>query len=158
MRPPRLEYNAKLTAETITKYHMTSRFEKVSEQLPVLALEPGKLVRFGYNPTLIEEDGHLTMAYRYHEGIAKSTRLALAQIDFNGNVINNRAVPIGELSMEDPKLYRYQNELYMAWVEATYPNLPLKSVVKYGKLVEGEIRDVHQPKLPGNDFSTMQKN
>lgn len=158
MTAPRISHNAKLADEVVAKLRMTSRFPKVSLQLETVPIEPGRLVRFGYNPSIIEDEGMLTMAYRYHDGDTLATRLALAQISFDGKVISNRALAGNGLSMEDPKLFWFQNQLYISWVEATYPNFPLKSVVKYAKMVDGKLGEPILPKLPGNDLSTMQKN
>jgi hypothetical protein len=158
MKPPRLEHNSKLMDELINRVKLTYRFPRVSKQLPTSRIGEG-LVRFGYNPSITQDaEGLITMAYRYHEPQVYYSRLALAQIGPSGEVLSNRALPATELSMEDPKLFWLRDELYISWVESTYPAFPFKSVVKYGRVVNGEIKAQILPKLPDNDMTTMQKN
>jgi len=145
--------------EIVNRIKLAYRFPKVSSQLPTLPIGPG-LVRFGYNPTIIEDDmgRTLVMVYRYHDGEFLSSRLALATLDRNGHIKSNRALASLELSMEDPKLFWHRNQLHLSWVESSYPTFPFKSVVKYGRLADGEIVDTILPRLPDNDMTTMQKN
>ncbi len=139
----------------MVQHKITGRYPRVIDQVPVLELERAKLFKYGYNPSIIEEQGKILMAYRYHDGKTLHSDLALAMLDYDGKVIHNRKIDLGP-GGEDPKLFTFGGQTYLSWVESTFPNQPWRSVVSYGLLEKGPIP--HTPELPGNDFSTIQKN
>ncbi len=133
---PRLEHNSKLSQEFITKLAVKGRYPKVLDQAASLPLELTKLVRFSYNNSIIRDEGCMIMAYRYHDGNTLATRLAIAQVGFDGKVLSNRTLefPDGGTSVEDPKLFHYKDSIWFSWVESSWPRHPITSVVRYGKL------------------------
>lgn len=145
----RVKHNADLAQAFITKLNVSSRYPKVVEQVEALPLEITKLVRFGYNPSIIEDEGCLLMAYRYHDGNTLSTKLAVAQVAFDGKVLSNRTLdlPGSATSAEDPKLFRHAGAIWLCWVESNYPMLPLSAVVKYGRLEGNKLVNVQQPSV-----------
>ena len=148
---PGLKHNTDLTEKLVAELKVMSRYPKVTDQLPCLAIEPGRLVKHGYNPSIIQEDDHLLMAYRYHDGNTLSTKLALAQIGFDGKVLSNRSIVTDpEFSAEDPKLFRNVNDIWMLWVESTWPKLPLKAIVRWSMMQDG--------KLVGQSFTAARDN
>lgn len=154
--PPRIQHNSRLAAEFMAKYQVACRYPKVVEQLPALAVDHSKLQRFGYNPSIIELNGNLHMAYRYHDGNTLHSDLAIATLNFQGRVLGNLKVELGA-GGEDPKLFKFNGLPYMSWVESTFPKIPYQSVVRFG-LLDGNKPKILTPALPNNDFSTIQKN
>lgn len=146
----RIKHNSDLAQAFITKMNTTSRYPKVLEQVASLPLEVTKLVRFGYNPSILEDEGCLLMAYRYHDGNTLSTKLAMAQVGFDGKVLSNRTLelPGNAPSAEDPKLFRHHGQVWMCWVESNYPERPLSAVMKYGRLDGNTVVNTKQPTPP----------
>lgn len=155
--PPRIRHNSALAAWFITQHKVTGRYPRVIDQVPVVELERQKLFKYGYNPSIVARDRGLLMAYRYHDGNTLHSDLALAQLDYNGAVIHNEKVALGA-GGEDAKLFKFNGLVYMSWVESTFPVSPWRSVVRFGLLGEKGPKPILTPGLPGNDFSTMQKN
>ena len=147
---PRIRHNADLTQALIARLKVTARYPRVTEQVPALPLDVAKLVKWAYNPSIIEHDGCLLMAYRYHDGDTLATKLALAQVSFEGEVISNRTLEMGNgnISVEDPKLFLMDGDIWICWVQSTWPNVPVASVVKYGRLDGNKVVNVHQPTPP----------
>ena len=154
---PRLKHNSALAAAFITQHKVTGRYPRVTEQVECLRLEFGKLFPYGYNPSIFEYEGKLLMAYRWHNGKTLHSDLALAELDMTGKVHHNAKIDLGE-GGEDPKLFLHGGEPHISWVETTFPEIPFRSVVTFGRLSDGKILHPQMPALPGNDFSTMQKN
>lgn len=157
---PRLEHNWALAQKFIEEQRVTSRYPKVSEQLPTLPLNRAALKPFGYNPSIIEHDGWLLMAYRYHpDANNRKTWLALSQINPEGEPISCSLVHIEGSSREDPKLFH--NPEGFPWMSATVstvPETPYRCVMVYGLAVNGRLDNQIQPKIGANDWSTMEKN
>lgn len=150
---PRITHNSDLCTQFIAAHKVSARYPRVTEQVETMLLEKSKLVRFGYNPSIITDGTHgLLMAYRYHDGDTLATKLALAELGVGGSVISNRTLEIpsnGEgLSFEDPKLFRWKGEIWIEWVQSTWPNFPLSSVVKYGRLDGNKIVNIQQVEPP----------
>ncbi len=143
---PRIHHNADLTTALIAKLKVTGRFPRVTDQVPTVPLDLKKLVRFGYNMSILENEGCLLAAYRYHDGDTLATKLALAQVSFEGEVISNRTLEMGDgsVSVEDPKLFRMNDEVWISWVQSTWPTMPLSAVVKYGRLDGNKVVNVEQ--------------
>jgi predicted GH43/DUF377 family glycosyl hydrolase len=149
MTAKRIAHNSDLCTQFIAAHKVSARYPRVTDQVETLSIEKGKLVRFGYNPSILAHDTGLLMAYRYHDGDTLATKLALAELDLTGNVLSNRMLEVpanGEtVSVEDPKLFRFNDEVWIEWVQSTWPNFPLASVVKYGRLDGNKIVSVQQP-------------
>lgn len=155
---PRITHNADLCTQFIAAHNVSARYPRVIEQVDYLPIEKGKLVRFGYNPSIISDGDGLLMAYRYHDGDTLATRLALAELDLGGKVLSNRTLEVnGEaISVEDPKLFRFEGQVWIEWVQSTWPNRPVTSVVKYGRLEGNKVVSVHQPAV--NSPKAIEKN
>ena len=148
---PRIAHNSDLCTQFIAAHKVSARYPRVTEQVDCLPIEKGKLVRFGYNPSIIEDNGGLLMAYRYHDGDTLATKLALAELDFTGKVLSNRTIEVpaeGAVSVEDPKLFRWGASVWIEWVQSTWPNFPLSSVVKVGRLEGNKVVNVVQLEPP----------
>lgn len=145
--PARIRHNADLCTQFIAAHNVSARYPRVIEQVDYLPIEKGKLVRFGYNPSIIADGDGLLMAYRYHDGDTLATRLALAELDLSGKVLSNRTLEVnGEaISVEDPKLFRFNGQVWIEWVQSTWPNTPVAAAVKYGRLEGNKVVNVHQP-------------
>lgn len=155
---PRIRHNADLTQALISRLKVTARFPRVTDQVPVVPIETGKLVKYGYNASILEHDNCLLMAYRYHDGDTLATKLALSQVSFEGEVISNRTLEMGNgnISVEDPKLFLMDGDIWICWIQSTWPNVPVASVVKYGRLDGNKVVQVHQPTPPSP--KTIEKN
>ncbi len=159
MTAARIKHNSDLATQFIAAHQVSSRYPRVTEQVDCLPIEPGKLVRHGYNPSIIEDGDGLLMAYRYHDGNTLATKLALAELGFDGKVLSNRTLEVpadGAVSVEDQKLFRWNDAVWMEWVQSTWPNFPVSSVVKYGRLDGNKVVNVHQIEPPSP--KTVEKN
>jgi len=140
---PRNLHNADLCNAFIQTQKITCRYPKVTTQLPVLPLERQNLVAYGYNPSIVRKNEGLLMAYRFHPEDASVTRLALAEVTFGGRVQSDRSIDLSSssdsLSHEDPKLFNWQGQTWLVWVESTWPDTPLRSVVKFGMLEGNKV-------------------
>jgi hypothetical protein len=154
---PSTKHNKALCEQVIATNAVTCRYPKVCEQVETLPLEREKLFPFGYNASMIEHNGWTLLAYRYHPGKDASTKIALAQIGPAGEVITNRELSLDSKSAEDPKFFTHAGELYMSFVVSDWPAM-VKSVVRYVRILNGDIKDIFTPEIPGNDGTTTQKN
>ncbi len=152
------EHNAALCTEYMKRSKVFSRYPKVSEQLECLPLESNKLAPFGYNPALRANGEHLQMVYRFHfSGL--STKLAIADLKYSGEVIADGELPIEtSKSNEDAKYFTSGGKPCLSWVDSNFPGIPTYAVVRTGEFINGHIANVSQPRLPGNDGTTIQKN
>jgi len=151
MSDPRITYNAKLAEEFIQRLKVSSRYPKVSDQVETLPIEIGKLVRHSYNPSIVKHGDGLLMAYRFHDGPTLATKLAIAELDFTGKVLSNRHLEIKTeepASFEDPKLFYIGQDVWICWVQSTWPSMPPTAVVKYGRLEGNTVVNVQQPTPP----------
>ncbi len=140
-------------------------FPSVSRQIKAMRVNPVALHPFGYNPSIIRHNGRLLMAYRYHPGNNLSTRLAMAEFDGRWNVVKNMEIetPAPGQSTEDPRLFTFQGQLWMSWVDADFPSPAPTAVVKIGRLTQvsslWNIEDAQQPLRDGENRGAMtQKN
>ena len=154
--PPRISHNMNLWLKHAADNGVTARYPAVSEQVDTLPLDTAGLFRSGFNPTIIEHDGKLIMAYRYRTTTAVSS-LAIAKISPDGGILSNETVMSGEPSYDDPKLFTFEGKLSMSFVQANLATNPPTCVVKIGEY-PFRITDINLPRLPGNDGSSMQKN
>jgi len=156
---PRIAWNNKLANAFIAGHKTTSRYPKVSAQAGTEPLDITGLKPFGYNPAVIEDNGFMVMAYRHHHEPSLATQLMLAQVDPTGEILSNRVIVTeANRSAEDPKFFHHDEELYMSFVISSAPITPFRSVVRYGKLINGRLEDIKQPNIGRNDWSIMEKN
>lgn len=154
---PRLKYNRDLVAAYIAAAGSPPRWPKVSEQVECLPLETGKLYPHAYNPTIIDRDSSIFMAYRYHEGTLAS-KLATANVSETGEVLNNAKLDAVGHSLEDPKFFKLgSSELWMSWVEAYWPVKAVGSV-RYGFFRGNALNEAARPVYGQNDGDHMEKN
>ena len=159
-RNARILHNEKLETEWFKKHEITLEPPLVSDHVQTVRVNPHALSPFGYNGSVIEWNQRRLLAYRWHrDGL--NTVLAIADLDANYNVTNNKGVT-GELkSLEDPRLFLFNNELWISYVQSDWPRNPT-CVTKYGKLVdhgkEWQIENVQHPKHGLNDGTALEKN
>jgi len=154
--PPRIKTNKLLADKYIEDHKICSRYPRVSDQVEVVASFSGML-RNGYNPSIVEHDGKILMALRYHPIDTPDTKLMLVNLDKDFSIISTRPLEIQGDSMEDPRWFKCNGKLFLSWVDSKYPKL-MSSVVKYGTLNNETIENIIQPPIAGNDGSTVQKN
>jgi predicted GH43/DUF377 family glycosyl hydrolase len=139
-------------------------FPAVSKQIKTMRVNPMALFPTGYNPSIIRHQGRLLMAYRYHPNNNLSTRLAMAEFDEHWNVTKNVEiqVPSTSQSSEDPRLFSYQGQLWLSWVDADFPSPAPTCVVKIGRLSQigstWNIEDDRRLQCGKNDGSSVEKN
>ena len=155
--PPRISHNMNLWLKHAADNGVTARYPAVSEQVETLPLETAKLFVGGYNPTIIEHDGKLLMAYRYH-GDTLATSLAVAHIGAGGDIMANAPITNVQESFEDPKFFKFDGKLFMSWVRSKWPSEHPKSVVEIGELASVTLKRIACRGLPGNDGQSIQKN
>jgi len=151
MSDPRVLHNATLANAFIAKMQVSARYPRVSDQVDTLPIQRDKLVRYGYNPSIVRNGDGLLMAYRFHDGDTLATKLALAELDFAGNVLSNRHIDIqsdAPASFEDPKLFLIDDQTWICWVQSTWPNMPPTAVVKYGRLEGNTVVNVQMVNVP----------
>lgn len=158
---PSIIHNRDLATDFIAKSGVLSRYPKVSEQVECLPLDSARLPAFSYNPSIYRKEGRLWMTYRYHYEANFKTRIGIAEIKENGEVLKSQDIPLSNDSCEDARLFTLHVEPWMSWVEARFTDghYAATSVVKYGKLSsDWKITTVHQPARHANDGNYMQKN
>jgi predicted GH43/DUF377 family glycosyl hydrolase len=126
--PARVAHNRRLMDEYLDRNKAWNLFPPAEEQH-----ESKKITGIfdgGYNPSIARYKGNLVMAYRYHHDGTASTRLAICDLDENLNVLTNRAFELNEqaLSQEDPRLFFYENNLWMSYVASEWPHFPVAKV------------------------------
>ena len=104
-----LDHNRNLCRAFVQSSKVYSRYPKVSEQIETLPLQRGQLFAHGYNCTLAEDAGCLLLCYRYHEGPALQTKLALARLTETGQVLSNTRLLVNGYSNDDPRFFRLAN-------------------------------------------------
>jgi predicted GH43/DUF377 family glycosyl hydrolase len=159
---PRVAHNEKLTNEFLKKNGIAGTHKAVGDQIASTQINRLALSKFGYNPSLILHEGNWLMAYRWHPKNTPQTALALATLDANLNVTSNQQieVPNNLGSVEDPRLFTFKGDLFMSYVDSTWPNKPPKCMVKYGKLLRAPWRVQDAVAIPygANDGTSMEKN
>lgn len=154
---PSTAFNQPLCLKHIADTRVSCRYPKVSEQVECEPLDRTALKPFGYNPTIIEDEGFLVMAYRFHPEATTATKVVLSQIDPSGAVVSNKVMDLDKATAEDPKLFMGSRGVWMSFVASMLPEA-LNSVVRYTELVNGKHLGIITPKLGKNDFSQMEKN
>lgn len=125
--PPRIARNRSALAKYLADNGIASQWPSVEQQLPVIeikGLKPG-----GYNPCIFRHRGQLLLAYRFHPTPALSTKLSLAELDEQFNVISDQVLDLNdENSNEDSRLFERNGNLYMLYVSSTWPTFPAAQV------------------------------
>lgn len=163
---PRVGHNLKLHDEYFAKANKTADYPPVSDQCKFTPLNRRALFPFGYNPCLIHHAGKRLMAYRWHGGGTLASWLAIAELDADFNPVeNSRIYVLGvaeHLSIDDPRLFVFQGDLYCSYVVSTWPEHPPKCVVRYGRLIkQGDVWKIEQSFQPAyghNDNTALEKN
>lgn len=153
---PRLSHNSDLLSAFMTKYGIASHCPKVSEQIETIPLQREKLLPFGYNASIVNQNGDLLMAYRYHEE-SLSTKIAMAQVLDTGEVQSNWTVNAVGYSIEDPRFFKIGSAIWLSWVESYWP-VQSECTVRYGYLVGNELKESFRPIYRNNDGAHMEKN
>jgi predicted GH43/DUF377 family glycosyl hydrolase len=164
--PGYVVHNGQLAKAWLEKIGRVALFPAVSSQIPAVQINPKALHPFGYNGSLIRFEGRLLLAYRYHVDNKLSTKLAVAELDDNFNVIRNSNLEIAgnHQSSEDPRLFIYQGKLWMSYVCSTWPSQNPVCVTKYGMLNQisngwGIVPQTEkQPAYGKNDGTSLEKN
>lgn len=155
-------YNEKLYNEWIEKHGISKTAPAVYEQLPGVLVNRRALYPNGYNGSLIRYKGRLLMAYRWHANNGLETQLAIAEVDEDGNVLNNEPIEVPGLSSEDPRLFIHRDELRICYVDSKLSNpSDFRCVIKHGLLTQDKGRwkaDGWQVKYGRNDWSGFEKN
>jgi hypothetical protein len=166
---PSTTHNLNLLTALCAKLGVHSRYPRVSEQAECLLLDVSGLPPFAYNPSIIQTQGGLWMTYRYHFAGDFRTRLGICRIS-DGKAVRIQDLPIDGFSVEDARLFMFQMEPWLTWVEAKWEAnfVNPKSVVKFAKLELPhndnpalrlwQATRTYQPEFGGNDWSGIQKN
>ncbi len=155
--PKRTAYNRRLLHQLLVKEKYFSQYPRVSEQVECFPLDTSKLMPHAYNPT-INDKGWLV--YRFHRGYP-STKLARAILGKDGAVFSNHELVLagGLAGEDDPKLWTFQGDQYLSWVESGWTGeVPNSCVTKFAKFNDGKVSDFQQPKVPDNDGKGWTKN
>lgn len=162
--PPRIAYNANLYEKWMKAENIGGMVPPVDRQVELLPIARRSLHPFGYNPSLIKWKDRLLMAYRWHQDGRHGTVLAMAELSPDGKVRANKSITldVGQRSLEDPRLFIVNDELWVCFVDAVWPDMNPKCVTRWGKLVETEmdwkIIDTVQPICGKNDGTALEKN
>lgn len=159
---PRLALNERLYKDFMARNRIKSAYPAVYDQIASVQVNRRALSKYGYNPSLIRENGKLLMAYRWHPKNTPQTALAIATLDDNLNVLSNNQVTVATQrgSDEDPRLFIHKGSLWVSYVDSTWPDRPPKCVIKYGKLVRNpwRVEGDFQINYGANDGTSMEKN
>ena len=120
-----------------------------------------------YNPSLVSAGEGFLMAYRSEPEDFKVSELVLAELDGERNVLRNQKLKVPGVekgcSLEDPRLFWFAEELYIAFSIARYGlEGGWKCVQAYGRLAKKgrswSLTKVWVPKYGANDWSSKEKN
>lgn len=138
-QPPRVAHNKKLYEAWMNAHGNPPIYPDVSKQVELMPLNLKGLFQFGFNPSIIKFGKRLLMAYRVPSFGTMSTRLAISDIDDTWNIFTNKVIDIPTtMSCEDPRLFEFQGNLFMGWVEAQFPSAISECQTLYGMLSEHE--------------------
>lgn len=125
-----------------------------------------------YNPSIIEFDGKIIMAYRAHR-LDQGGRCAivLCELDKNWRASNNQWLDLPLTSgldhHEDPRLFLWRKKLCLAYVETQFrQGHPYTCVIKYavlrrqslGRKIAWIVAETFRPIYGNNDGSHREKN
>lgn len=158
-------YNAHHAQEFLTSHQLIHKGRPVDSQVQSTVINSDIIPRFGYNPSLIRWRNRLLLCFRFHHAGTLSTRLGMAELNDNLSVMRWSQVRINdeltEHSYEDPRLFLFRDQLFIAFVESQYPK-NFYCVQKYAELFEDSkgwrTAASYQPRYGKNDFTGMEKN
>ena len=159
---PRIEHNRKLYETWKASHSVTPEVAPVTSQKPAKLV--GGLFPFGYNPSICRWNNRIVMVYRYHDSRNSwETSLAIAELNENLETISNNKIELAGQTNEDPRLFVWGSELWIAYVQASLavPGGMPTCVVRYGRLVEEKPWKIEGQFLPSfgkNDGTGMEKN
>lgn len=111
-----------------------------------------------YNPSIVRFQGNVIRAYRYHP----DQKLWPTAIAIDGMPVE---VPLKNHSIDDPRLFVFQDKLHVSYVVTPYPvptTPPAPCAIGYGEveIKDGKCRILGhiQPKYGKNDFTGQEKN
>lgn len=139
--PDRVLHNERLANEFLKKHNISCSATPISEQVELEPLNHKALFQFGYNPSIIRYGNKLLMAYRHHNDTGDaSTSLAMAELDDRFNPVMNERIEVSGvmsgMSIDDPRLFLYDGDLYCCYVVSTWPKNPPQCTVRYGKIAK----------------------
>lgn len=132
--------------------------DAIEKREPVKVSRVETAFKNGYNCASIKWQDKSILAYRHHENGNPKTVLAIQE----GGIAKKLQVKLpSAYSLEDGRLFQHQGKLWLSYVVSMWPQ-HAQCVMGYGELVmddgEWKILKHLQPKCPGNDFTSMQKN
>ncbi len=113
-----------------------------------------------YNPSIIRFNGDVVRAYRFNP----DPKLWPTNIAINGNPV---ILPdaLKNCSVEDPRLFTFQNKLWVSYVYVPFPIPPIPPTpcaIGYGQLSENNgawtLTNHIRPKIGKNDLTAQEKN
>lgn len=148
---PRIKHNLELWE----KASLPPRYPAVTEQLECVTIQG--LPPYSYNPSILEGEGRLWMAFRHHPNGELDSRINLSRVSEDGQTSDNHQLHIPAPSAEDPHLFIYNYKIHLSWVESLWPG-EMKASVKYGQPIGNTVTQAIRPALPKNDLTSIQKN
>jgi predicted GH43/DUF377 family glycosyl hydrolase len=106
---------------------------------------------FGYNLSMLEHNGITLKAWRVHTRNDWRTELFI-----NGEKMKVDS-KLKDFSIEDARIFVYQNRFHAAYVVSTTINGQFRSYMAYGK-IEGDTLEHIRINIVGNDHTELQKN
>ena len=120
-----------------------------------------------YNPSLVSTGEGFLLAYRSEPEDFKVSEIVLAEMDAARKVLRNQRIKVpgapAGCSFEDPRLFWFGDEIYLAFSMAKYGATDgWKCVQAYGRLSKKTknwtLSDVRVPKYGANDWNSKEKN
>lgn len=120
--PPRIKHNYAEMMKFLASKGIKSEFPPVEQQVESVVLKG--LYSGGYNPTITRWNGKLVCAYRFHKDSTAQTKLAIADLDDNFNVVHNQELEINDDNgHEDCRFYTFKGQLWLSYVSSHWPSL-----------------------------------
>lgn len=155
--PPRITRNKSALEKYLSDNNIESQFPSIENQLFTIPIK--NLPLGAFNPSVIRFRDRLVMSYRYHPDEGYKTKLAIAELDENFNVVGNFQLDMGEDdSQEDSRLFVWKGELWCSFVVSQFPHFPASQVkiAKLSKPDKWRVSDKELYYLP--DRQTTEKN
>lgn len=118
-----------------------------------------------YNPSLVSTGEGFLLAYRSEPEDFKASEIVLAELDRDMQVLRNQRLKVtgyAGCSLEDPRLFWFAGELWIAFSIARYGEAGgWKCVQAYGRLKKGKtwtLPLLHVPRYGANDWTGKEKN
>lgn len=120
-----------------------------------------------YNPSLVSTGEGFLLAYRSEPEDFKVSELVLAELDSERRVLRNQKLKVlgveKDQSLEDPRLFWFAGDLFIAFSIARYGlENGWKCVQAYGRLEKKgrswSVAKLMVPKFGANDWSSKEKN